>query len=177
MTGSVADLIESVHSRTGFTRTYVAQRARNLQVGGRLRVTAGAKQPRATPRDCVNLLFALTADKARHAPQAVSDFEGLSRLVECEPEERRAGDAIERLIAKLWAGNRCETRSVITLWRHPTPQIDVADSNGHARRFHPAGHVMETKGSIDVRVGLHVPGLVLAGVGYDLGFKGCAYAA
>ena len=45
MTGTVADLLAIVQDRTAFPKTFIEQRARSLQAGGRLRVTAGSQQP------------------------------------------------------------------------------------------------------------------------------------
>ena len=176
MTGSVADLLAIVHDRTAFPRTFVEQRARSLQAGGRLRVTAGSKQPPATPRDCANVLFALAASVARRATIVASDFEMLERIDGCPPGERRAGDYLERLIARLWAGQREDLRSIVTLWKHPISQIDVTDTTNRQVHFFPAGTFVGMSGRDLTRSVIDIPCQQLAGIGADLGFKACKYA-
>lgn len=176
MTGTVADLVHFVHEQTAFSKTFVEQRARNLQAGGRLRVTAGSKQPRATARDCTNLLFSLAASVARHAPHVAAEFEMLERIGECDPSDRRAGDFFERLIARLWAGDREHVRSIVTLWKHPFSQIDLTDSDRRQTRFYPPGQLVGVSGRDLVRGVIDIPCKAIAGIGADLGHKGCQYA-
>ena len=176
MTGTVADLLAIVNDRTAFPKTFVEQRARNLQAGGRLRVTAGSKQPPATPRDLVNILFALAASVARRASIVASDFEMLERLGGCEPTERRAGDFLERLIARAWAGHHEHPESIITLSRHPVPQVDITGPAYRNVRFYPTGQLMALSGRDRVRTAIDIPIKIIAAIGGDLGHKACAYA-
>src|SRR4051812_7622451 len=96
----------------------------------------------------------------------------------CEPYERRAGDYLERLVARIWAGNRDDALCTITLWRHPELQIDVlAHDARQPTRFYPAGSFLDIGNTDQTRAGLGIPGKTIAGVGADLGFVRCNYAA
>jgi hypothetical protein len=140
-------------------------------------VTAGAKQPPAIPRDAVNILFSLAADRARGAPQLAGDYEMLARLGDCEPVERRAGDYLERLVAKTWAGNRDCADCTVTLWRHPELQIHIDHRISRPIRFYPACTLVGVGNTDQTRMGLTIPGIAIAAIGADLGFKECRYAA
>lgn len=176
MTGSVADLVRSLHKRTGFPESFVAQRARHLQTSGRLKITAGRYQPPARARDCANLLFGLTADKAQHAPNLATELESLERIDDCEPIERRAGDYLERLVARLWAGNREDVKSTIRIVVHPEAEISVVDSNGYRTTFYQPGTIIGRCGVDTVNRVVEFPAKTLTAIGADLGHKACAYA-
>jgi hypothetical protein len=107
------------------------------------------------------------------------DFEMLTQLSGMvDPFERRAGDYLERLVAKVWAGNHELARCTVTLWRHPSLQIDVLARGATVpTRFYPADAVLDIGNNDQTRVGLSIPGMRIAGFGADLGRKECQYAA
>ena len=61
MTGTVPDLVRSTHERTKLPSTHIHQRSREIQNAGLLPLARGSAYARATPRDLMNLLFALSA--------------------------------------------------------------------------------------------------------------------
>lgn len=182
MSGSVAELIDAISKHTGFKRTFVEQRARYLQADGRLRVVAGRNQPRATARDMTNLLFALASSKARGTAELAHDFESLVQTSDCAATERHAGDFVERLITRVWVGNRDDRRKAITLTYHPAPKIDVKDGP----TFYPASELVKLHGDIfrldntsdfETHNALTVSCMAIARIGCDIGLPGCADAA
>lgn len=169
MTGTVPDLVRSTHERTKLPATYVHQRSREIQNAGLLPLAKGSAYARARPRDLVNLVLALSADKVRHAPATVSQYSTLRRLVEAE--HGKAGDALEAWIGKIWAGDRDEahkTLRVVQTW----PEVILDEDH-----FYGDGQILEQHTVMDVRRSIEIPGRVIAQIGADLGIRGCAYAA
>jgi hypothetical protein len=185
MTGTVPDLIKSTAKRTKLTTTYVNQRAREIQNAGLLPVAVGSSYAKAKPRDLTNLLIALAADKVRQAPAFVSRYVNLRRRI--PTEYRKAGDALEAMIANIWRGDGTQKTSVIRIvqtWQ----QIILQDADSHCTYFYDPNDVIDLpwddtaipyRHSIEnqeVRRSLEIPGTVIAEIGADMGMRGCAYA-
>jgi hypothetical protein len=176
MTGTVPDLVRSTHARTKLPATFVNQRAREIQNAGLLPLAKGSAYARARPRDLVNLLLALSADKVRHAPATVNQYANLKRLV--ERDHANAGDALEELVTRIWSGDRNaadKTVRIVQSW--PEIIITERDDDQHSgEHFYGDGQIMEFHALFDVRRSLEIPGRVIAQIGGDLGMRGCQYA-
>jgi hypothetical protein len=175
MTGTVPDLVRSTHARTKLPATKINQSAREIQNAGLLPIANGATYAKARPRDLVRLLFAVSADKVRHAPALVNRYSDLKRL---GADNTSAGDALEALVGKIWSGDRDaadKTIRVVQSW----PEVIIAerDDEQHAGdHYYGEDQIMELHALFDVRRSIEIPGRVIAQIGADLGFKGCAYA-
>jgi hypothetical protein len=175
MTGTVPDLVRSTHERTKLPVTKMSQSARAIQNAGLLPIANGATYAKARPRDLMRLLFAVSSDKVRHAPAIVNQYSDLQRLTD---DRCRAGDALEALIDKIWSGDRDaadKTVRIVQSW----PEVILAergDEQHAGEHFYGDDQIMECHGLFDVRRSIEVPGRVIAQIGGDLGFRGCAYA-
>jgi hypothetical protein len=175
MTGTVPDLVRSTHERTKLPATKIGQSARAIQNAGLLPIAKGATYAKARPRDLMRLLFAVSSDKVRHAPAIVNQYSDLTRLTD---DRCKAGDALEALIGQIWSGDRDaadKTIRIVQSW----PEVILAergDEQHAGEHFYGEDQIMERHALFDVRRSIEIPGRVIAQIGGDLGFRGCAYA-
>jgi hypothetical protein len=128
----------------------------------------------ARPGDLANLLLGVSSDAVRRAPATVNQYANLKRLVDAE--HRKAGDAIEAWITRIWSGDRddaAKTLRVVQSW----PEVILVDSDHHPEHFYADGQIMEFHALNKVRRSIEIPGIVIAQIGADLGKRGCSYAA
>lgn len=168
MSGSIADLTRAVGARTGFTATYIEQRARALQGAGLLPVANGRQHIAAKPRDLAHLLLSLASAKVRNAPATVHKYASLAMLSE---DKSRAGDVIEQLIKTIWDGDRQARGTKIAIVE--TESKVILSFDGYETHFYPADTIIEFRGIDSVRRTLEIPCIVIAQIGADLGFARC----
>lgn len=168
MVGTVSDLTRAIAARTGLRATFIEQRARSLQAAGLLPVATGKQHIAAKPRHLTHLLFSMASARVRGAQHIVTQISELERIQTGE----RAGDAVEKWIGFVWQGDAASRRQVLTIVEHPRLEVVLA-----ANHYYPPGEIMDIRGPLDMRRSTDVPGKVIAAIGHDLGFKGCANAA
>ena len=168
MVGTVSDLTRATSARTGLRATFIEQRARIIQSAGLLPVATGKQHVAAKPRHLVHLLFSIAAARVRTAPHIVGQISELERIQTGE----RASDAVEQWIGFVWQGDSASRRQALTIVEHPRLEVILA-----ANHYYPVGEIMDIRGPLDMRRSIDVPGKVIAAIGADLGFKGCANAA
>lgn len=169
---SIADLVRSVAGRTHHPHRFVEQRARELQNAGLLPVSTGSSRYAVKARDCSRLLLSLVAQPVREAPQAVRALSDLEHV----QDKTRVGDALERLVFAVWQGDRISRGAIITI-DTTEPAIAIRHEDGRQERFFETGTILDMAFIDTVRRQMIVPALVIAGIGADLGFRGCADAA
>lgn len=186
MAGTVPELVRAVIGRTGLPKVYCEQRARALQDAGLLPVGVGRRVEAARPRDLARLLLALASDRVRTAPATVQRYSELCQpsvevpralLWRAAAPERRdtAGDAIERWVADIFGGDRAARRIVLEIDK-TIGAVHLHDPTGPSVQFLEPGAFM-ARPLDSVRSTLQVPGAVIAGIGADMGMRGCANAA
>lgn len=169
--GTVPDLIRATIARTAHPRAFVEQRGRALQDAGLLPVNSGTSRVAARPVDCASLLLALAAAKVREAPGTVTRLGGLSSLQTGE----LATAALSALVADIWSGDRAARGATVTL-DITEPTIEIT-RDGRAARYWPDDHVLDMRNPDTMRRRIEIPGMVIAAIGADLGFRGCRDAS
>lgn len=169
--GTIPDLVRATAARTGLAATFVEQRGRSLQDAGNLPVSSGSQRALARPVDCASLLLSLAAERVRHAPATVDEFASLAHIQTGET----AISALVTLISTIWRGDRAARGAHIVV--DTTEPMIAIRRDGHERRFWRGDAILDMKCVDTFRRRIEVPGMVIAAIGADLGFKGCADAA
>jgi len=169
--GSVPELVRATAARTGLPRAFVEQRGRSLQDAGNLPVSSGSQRALARPVDCASLLLSLAAERVRHAPATVDEFASLANIQTGET----AISALVTLISTIWRGDRAARGAHVTI-DMSEPMIAIR-RDGREDRYWRGDAILDFKGVDTFRRRIEVPGMVIAGIGADLGFKGCSDAA